>query len=419
MKNKLFIFFILSTLLLPLYGQTTNLKEDAIKVAGQGNYTKAIELLEKAKTESPNDPEIYYYLGVFMHYLAYDSVPLVGYNSSYPDKVLGNLEKAIKLKPDYGDAYYFIGAQYGGNALDAIQDQNAKEYKNSFKKAYDMGAFPAWLIEYDKNILKSCDANAILFIGGDSEFDPIQYLQVIENYRKDVTVIPISLLESPWYVITLKKGFDDILKGVSISLSEEQIMDLHPYKWDTLIVSIPLSRKSKDEFNLSGDEVMKWKLEPDIIFNGKPCLSSERAVLLNIIESNKWERPIYFSLGINSSSLSGLDKYFQLSGMAFKLLPFETDKTNYKTDAAKIEEVLLNKENIKNFKDVDKHNMPRVSYTLNNYKNVLIQLALFYRGKKQFEKINEIANYMKENLTAESLPAGEKYIQVINELSNN
>ncbi|MHB9012233.1 MAG: hypothetical protein ACYC49_08440 [Ignavibacteriaceae bacterium] len=105
--------------------------------------------------------------------------------------------------------------------------------------------------------------------------------------------------------------------------------------------------------------------------------------------------------------------------MAFKLLPFETDKTNYKTDAAKIEEVLLNKENIKNFKDVDKHNMPRVSYTLNNYKNVLIQLALFYRGKKQFEKINEIANYMKENLTAESLPAGEKYIQVINELSNN
>ena len=184
MKKVLFSLFILSNLVITLNGQTLNLKEDAIKVAGKGNYTKAIELLQKAKKENPNDPEIYYYLGVFMHYLAYDSTPLPGYDSAYTNKVLPNLEKAIELKPNYGDAYYFIGAQYGANAIDALQDGNEEEYKIAFKKAYDAGAFPVWLIEYDKNILKSCPENAILFVTGDAVFDPIQYLQEIENYRR-------------------------------------------------------------------------------------------------------------------------------------------------------------------------------------------------------------------------------------------
>ena len=56
-----------------------DLKEQALEEFKNENYPKSIELLKKAEKETPDDPEVYYYLGYFCHYLAYDSRPLKGY----------------------------------------------------------------------------------------------------------------------------------------------------------------------------------------------------------------------------------------------------------------------------------------------------------------------------------------------------
>ncbi len=223
-----------------LCGQEANLKENALSAFRQGDYENAIELLVRAKNKDPDDAEIYYSLGYFSHYLAYDSRPLIGHDDNYSDKVLQYLTKAIELNPEFGDAYYFIGAEYGARALQALQRNDKSTYISSYQTAYERGAFPAWLIEYARNTLKSCDKKAILFTGGDAEFNSIQYLQVVENNRKDVTAIPLALLNRPWYVQRLRNGFGDILPKAPISLSNEQILDMHPYKWDTLTIEIPI-----------------------------------------------------------------------------------------------------------------------------------------------------------------------------------
>ena len=51
-------------------------------------------------------------------------------------------------------------------------------------------------------------------------------------------------------------------------------------------------------------------------------------MILDLIESNNWERPIYFAITIGSSGRSFLylDKYFQLDGMAYKLVPIKAPK---------------------------------------------------------------------------------------------
>ena len=172
--KALSLILLLCSLIFNTRAQNVDYKAEAINVSKTGNYKYAIELLQKAKIENPNDPEIYYYLGVFMHYLAYDSTPLAQYDSTYTNKVIPFFNKAIELRPDYGDAFYFIGAQYGAKASDAMRNGNPKEYVKAFKEGYDAGGYPAWLLEYDRNILKSCDTNAILFVGGDAEMDPIQ-----------------------------------------------------------------------------------------------------------------------------------------------------------------------------------------------------------------------------------------------------
>lgn len=400
-----------------LYAQSGILKNEALKAAKAGDYREAIGLLEEAKEKTPEDPQVYYYLGVFMHYLAYDSAPLVGYDSTYSDKIIRNLESAVELKPDYGDAYYFIGAQYGADALDGLRNGDPGRYKSAFQIAFQKGAFPEWVIEYDKNMLRSCGKDAILFVAGDIEFDPIQYLQLIENYRTDVTVIPFALLERPWYVATLKKGSDGIVRKIPISLSMKQIFDMHSYKWDTMVVNIPISGKLKERFKLPQSEVMRWKIAPDMRSDEKTFLSPGLAVLMNIIQSNKWNRPIYFSLGFGEFSFPGLRDHFQLSGTVYKLLPIVTEKTDHDIDTLKIEEVLLNENHLKDFKDVDRHDMPRVSGILYNYYGVLYRLAIYFKGTGQAGRIKQLESYVKKYLITDTLKNGNTLLEMMNKLT--
>ena len=418
MKNIFYTFFIIVSFTICLTSQTKNLKQEAIELGKKGNYYKAVEILENAKIESPQDPEVYYYLGYFAHYLAYDSKPLIGYNIEYSNKVLNYLFKAIELEPNYGDAYYFIGAEYGARALKALQVEDIESCRLSYEKAYESKAFPAWLIEYGKNILKSCDNNGILLVGGDAEFNPIKYLQTIEKYREDVTVIPFGFLNRPWFVEKLRNGVDGLLKPISLSLTKEQIMDIHPYKWDTLTIEIPISEDLKKEFELPMTETMKWKIYPNFESDGKSFLDASRAVLINIVEANNWERPIYFSLGCSPSFFSGLNEYLQLSGITYTIMPFNLEGTQYKINSDKISDILLDEENIKHFTDVSKHNMPRVSSVLINYYVVLYRLAVYYKEHNQSDRIIKLNEYIERNLLIDFFPQGKNIIKEIEELAN-
>ena len=46
-------------------------------------------------------------------------------------------------------------------------------------------------------------------------------------------------------------------------------------------------------------------------------------MVLDMIAQNNWERPIYFGVGMGSDAFLGMDKYFQLEGAAYRLVPIE------------------------------------------------------------------------------------------------
>ena len=54
-------------------------------------------------------------------------------------------------------------------------------------------------------------------------------------------------------------------------------------------------------------------------------LEKKDLMILDLIENNDWERPIYFAITIGSSGKSFLylDKYFRLDGMVYKLMPVD------------------------------------------------------------------------------------------------
>jgi tetratricopeptide (TPR) repeat protein len=405
-----------------LSGQDLDHKKLGLNEFDKEHYQEAIDQMQQALAQNPNDPEVYYYLSWFNHYLAYDSRPLQGYDFSHSEKIFKYLSKAIELKPDYGDAKYFYGAECSGNAFLAMQNYDLEKLKFFFNQANDIGAYPDWLKELGRNLLNSCSEDAILFAGGNADFDICSYLQLHENLRTDVTVIPIGNIDRPWYVQFLKDGLAKGVRPVNIGLNNRQINDIHPFKWDTTDVIIPVSPDIRTAYSLDEDYEMTWTVEPDFVSGrqhakrvgeatkNRTYLSVQRAILLHLVEENFIERPIYFSNFCNPFFYGGLDQFFSNKGLVSELTPIKTDGDPRAQDFEAMERLLVVK-NLSDYREVTEENIPRISGITFTYHRTLVLLAQHYVETGQKEKFINIESIYDQYLTTGLNPDSEKYFK--------
>ncbi|MDR0830338.1 MAG: hypothetical protein LBN95_09570 [Prevotellaceae bacterium] len=406
--KKIFVISSFLWICFLAYPQENPFKQQALEEFKAEHYDNAIALMEKALAQNQNDAEIYFYLGWFNHYRAYDSRPLRGYDFSYSQKIFEYLDKAIELNPKYGNAKYFYGAECSANAFAAMQNNDCEKVKYFYNLAFQKGAYPKWLIEIGKNILNQCEKNAILFTGGNADFDICMYLQLIENHRKDITIIPIAtFIDRPWYIKLLKNGLENCIKKINISLTDNQIDDMRPFKWRTTDIFIPVSDKMKKDFSLSADYQMKWTVEPNFSTNvqqikiegedaqNRTYLSPECAMLVQIVEDNFLQRPIFFTPFAYKDFYADLDKNFQYLGMVCKLLPIKTENTKFAYNFDEMEN-LMQSENFKDFADLQENPIERIGM-YNIYQSVYQILSEHYKKESQQNKLKKLAE-LYENL---------------------
>ncbi|MBN1948728.1 MAG: hypothetical protein JW784_03205 [Candidatus Cloacimonetes bacterium] len=405
--------FILSIILMlgcrNIAGDVQLLKQQALEYFRLEQYGEAIDLLEAARQEDDQDAEIYYYLGFFNHYKAYDSRPLSSYDENYSRQVFAYLDKALELDPDYGDAKYFYGAECSANGLQAMQNRDLEKLKYFYQLAREKGAFPDWLVEFGLNLLNSCQENAILFTGGNADFDVCLYLQLQQKIRPDITLIPIGNIDRPWYVKFLKTGLENGIRPISLKLTDNQIEDLHPFKWKTAEIDIPLSDQIKTCHELSPDYRMTINLEPDLLSSREHAktqeeipslrtyLSPQKAMLVQIIEDNFAERPVYISGLADPFFYEGLNDYLQFCGLVHRLLPTRLTETGRDIDPASLEK-LFRAGNFSQLADLRKNNIPRINSLIYHYHRSLLILAGYYYEKRQSDKIEELAEFYREYL---------------------
>ncbi|PLX12451.1 MAG: hypothetical protein C0594_02410 [Marinilabiliales bacterium] len=215
-------------------------------------------------------------------------------------------------------------------------------------------------LDFAKNYLNSCAPNAILFTNGDNDTFPLWYAQEVEGIRTDVRVVNLSLLNTDWYIDQMKrKAYDSepvpfslthdqyvqgtrdylpIQKKFNYFIDIDKVMDFVASDDDRTKYSV---RGSNEKLNYLPSNKIKIPVDSaKLVSNGtihpdradeippyiewtinKSYILKSDLMILDLLATNNWERPVYFAITVGTSSYMNLQKYLQLEGLAYRVVP--------------------------------------------------------------------------------------------------
>ncbi|MBN2417500.1 DUF2723 domain-containing protein [bacterium] len=252
--------------------------------------------------------------------------------------------------------------------------------------------------DYSYNMLQSCEEDAILFTNGDNDTFPLWFLQEVYGVRKDVRVVCLSLLNTPWYIKQLR----DQEPRIDIAMDDARIDQLHPQQWEVTPFELPVSRAELDRelsrlrakygsnYRIAMPDTVKFNIPPTYPENNPSILMVKDLMVLRIIIVNQWRRPVYFATTVSQESLLGLDRYFRLDGLTNKLMPYPVPDVERDI----LERNLLEKFQYRNLGNPDVYYNNSIIRLFINLRMAFIELSRSYLRADMQDKAGEVLETM-------------------------
>jgi hypothetical protein len=270
-------------------------------------------------------------------------------------------------------------------------------------------------LDFAANYLNSCEPNAILFTNGDNDTFPLWYAQEVEGIRTDVRVVNFMLASGHWYVHQMmNKAYDSDPLPFTLSYDQyqngvnnyipfyntnfkghaelKQVIEFIANEDDR--TKLPLQTGEKlnfsptKKFKLTIDSAdimnkgavpahMADQIVPVIEWNVRQnYLYKNDLMLLDLIATNNWERPIYFANPSSLNKVLDVEEYCHLEGFVYKFMPVKAENFipgvgGVHADASY--DIFMNKCKWGNLKD------PDVYVDRESYRNSIIPKQNFMR----------------------------------------
>lgn len=297
--------------------------------------------------------------------------------------------------------------------------------------------------EMAKYYLDSCDENAILFTNGDNDTFPLWYLQETEEYRTDIRVCNLSLLNTDWYIDQMKRQVYSS-KPLPIPIPSHKywgskrdfVRILHEDTSCSMLINDFLNFIFDDKNTLGGREIFyapcaNIKIPVDkekVIKNGiVPPQDSSKIVdtmyitlprniiyksqlfQLVIIANSNWERPIYFAATSGFDTYVGFQDYLQLEGMAYKLVPIKSSSGGSplsigSVNTNKMYDNLVNKFNWTPFTRKDVYYSEDYTRMVSYFKIMFARTAEDLFEKQKYDSVKKVLNKLIETFPNDLYP---------------
>ncbi|WP_439182799.1 protein O-mannosyl-transferase family [Carboxylicivirga taeanensis] len=197
-------------------------------------------------------------------------------------------------------------------------------------------------LEQARSYLNSCEPNAILFTYGDNDTYPLWYVQEVEGYRTDIRVINYGLMGADWCIQQLAQAVN-LTDPIPLSISQqryktgeldyalllEQSKEYAPLQSVVQFIGsnketskLPMQNGEKIDFSpvnrfllpYDQNDTLKWHCPKRVLYKND-------IAFFDILASNNWQRPIYFTIGANPDIFNGLEDHLRYDGLVYKLVP--------------------------------------------------------------------------------------------------
>jgi len=342
----------------------------------------------------------------------------------------------------------------GGTALlDLVKEKINNRYINYGALGLMFLAVPFWMgaqnwhhhdrseryvaRDYAYNLLNSLEENAILFTNGDNDTFPLWYLQEVEGVRTDVRVVVLSLLNTDWYIKQLRDEQTHESLPLPIELSDEEIEEMTSglSLFNPQDIVIPVNKSLlKEAFTgdaevneLTGvqrggnfeyqvrsavpysipvdslDDQVSWFLEgrfagTDGQGNRRHYLQVQDQMVLEILRSNQWLRPVYYANTVSRTGQLGLQNYFQFEGKAYRVVPKKRDSGQFGYIDPDVHADRLKKFRFTKWNDPSVYFDENIRRMLGNYRYGFSQLADMYIEQNQPEEAAYWLKFGEDNV---------------------